>query len=290
MRVLVTGAAGFIGQYLVRKLSQQNEVLAAYRSSPGGPAPGVEWVQLDLGSSEFRSRLPRNLDGIIHLAQSANYRDFPVGAPDVFNVNVAATARLVEHAVEAGAKAFVLASSGSVYAPSNRPIEESGPKVVCDLYGTSKLAAEILCGPYMSELSVSTLRLFFPYGPQQQGRLIPTLIERVLTGRPVTLSGPSGGMRFNPMHVDDVVRVFVAALTEGWSEVLNVGVEQTLTVREAALIIAKRLGRRVSFDLIGETEPLALVPDLTRLRARLDTSHFRSFNDGIESVLTAVER
>ena len=290
MRVLVTGAAGFIGQHLVRELAKHHEVVAAYGSRPGDSELDVEWLQIDLRAADFGTRLPRRLDGIIHLAQSARYREFPAGASDVFDVNVAATARLLEHGVASGAQTFVLASTGSVYAPSHQPVNESGPTAAGDLYGTSKLAAEILCRPYASELSVSALRLFFPYGPQQQGRLVPTLIERVATGRPVTLSGTTGGMRFNPMYVDDVVWVFMAALTEGWSEVLNVGAEQTLTVREAALTIAKRLGRRAAFEVTDETQPLSLVPDLTRLRTRIDTRRFRAFDEGIQSVLDAIER
>ena len=70
------------------------------------------------------THLPSHIDGVLHLAQSHAYRDFPAGAVDMFRVNVASTASLLEYARRAGASRFYLASTGSVYEPYTRGMAE----------------------------------------------------------------------------------------------------------------------------------------------------------------------
>src|SRR5262245_66645035 len=114
MRVVVTGAAGFIGSALLRRLAG-HEVIAVIR--PGCTVAGAECIPLDLSQPLDVALLPSRIDVVIHLAQSSRARIFPQGAADAFAVHVASTAALLDWATRAGASRFCLVSTGSVYEP-----------------------------------------------------------------------------------------------------------------------------------------------------------------------------
>ena len=134
MRVLVTGATGFLGRHVLPVLAERHKVVAMARR----PVEGFETVVADL-TDEFE--LPAGLDAVVHLAQSRRYREWPEGAADMYAVNVHATFRLL---ARAGAGRFVYASTGGIYAPSPAPLREDDPVAPSGFYPRSKLAAEVL--------------------------------------------------------------------------------------------------------------------------------------------------
>ena len=95
----------------------------------GGDAGGVTWLEADLTRPGVQRALPGGAQGVIHLAQSRHDRTFPEGADDVVDVNVAATARLLDYARSAGAGRFVLASTATVYRRSQGPLTEDSPSI-----------------------------------------------------------------------------------------------------------------------------------------------------------------
>src|ERR1700688_1883265 len=114
MRILVTGATGFLGRHLL-PLMNGHEIfaLARHPASSSMDGPWVNWIEADLSREVDVHRLPSKMDAIIHLAQSSRFRDFPGGAGDVFAVNVAAPSALMQWAVTAGVSRAVFASTGT---------------------------------------------------------------------------------------------------------------------------------------------------------------------------------
>src|SRR2546426_11157922 len=113
----------------------------------GGALPHhahVHAIAQNLAGPIDPSRLPASVDVIIHLAQSRQFRRFPEQAADIFAVNTAATARLLDFARRAGARSFVYASSGGVYGGSETPLSESAALRPGNFYAASKTAAELL--------------------------------------------------------------------------------------------------------------------------------------------------
>ena len=196
MRILLTGATGFIGRRLTTLLSQRgHEVVCLLRPDTPCP-PGAKSIQADLGRTDAIGTLPSG-DALIHLAQSSRYRGFPDAADDVFSVNTGSTARLLVLARHNGTRSFVFASTGSVYSMRDAPCREEAALQPDDFYAASKVAAEALLRPYAHHFRTCALRLFAPYGAGQHDRLVPTLIERVREHRPISLDGGAGGLRLS---------------------------------------------------------------------------------------------
>jgi nucleoside-diphosphate-sugar epimerase len=255
VRLLITGATGFIGRHLLAELAGRHELIALTRGGPPSELAGLaEWIAQDLAEPIVTTRLPGRVDGIIHLAQSARYKEFPAGAADVYAVNVHSTFDLIEWGRQAGAGVFILASTGGVYRYSDRPVREDDPVDPGGFYFRSKYAAEVLLGAYGESLRPVILRPFFVYGADQREMLIPTLVDRVLSRKEILVEGDPG-LRVNPIHVEDAVRVFEPALTRAVSGVVNIAGPDALAIGDMV-------------RLLGET--LKLKPVLRHREARAD--------------------
>jgi nucleoside-diphosphate-sugar epimerase len=272
MRILVTGAGGFVASHLIPTLAEEgHEVFGLAQEAARVPvAAGVTPVEADL-RRPLDVALPR-LDAIVHLAQ-ANV-SFPTGARDLVLVNVAGTQQLLDQAREQKAR-FVYASSGSVYGLGEGAVAEDDPRRATDFYAVTKRSAELAVEAYRSYVEATILRLFTPYGPGQRDRMVSKLIERVRNGTPVVLND-GGRPRATPIFVEDVVRIVRAALGGEAHAVVNVAGDEVVSVRELAELIGEALGREPVFedgsseaegDLVGSNklmhrlyEPGPLVP------------------------------
>lgn len=266
-RLLVTGASGLLGaRFVALAASQGHEVCAVGRSAPEPPQPNVRPIAMDLACPLDRSALPPQIDAVLHLAQSRRFREFPDGAGDVFAVNVARTAELLDYAHGAGATHFVLASTGGVYAPSAEPLtEDSALATKPGFYPASKRAAELLAHPYAGLMTVAILRFFFIYGAGQgSDMLMPRLVASVREGRPIQLQGDDG-LSLNPVHVDDAAAAVLAATEMEESATVNVAGPSTVTLREIAGLIGAELGVEPRFELDEGSAP-SLVAETARMR------------------------
>ncbi len=261
MAVLVTGGNGFLGSAVLKQLSGEHEVVALHR--PGAALEqidGVRWLEQDL-SAPLANGLPEQIDAVVHLAQSRRYREFPEGAVDVYEINAAATVRLLDYCRRAGGSTFTYASSGAVYASGPDPVSESDIPMPGNFYGASKLCGEQAVEQFRGLLNAHSLRFFFIYGPGQRNMFVPGLLGRVSDGQDVTLAG-ADGIRVNPIFVEDAARAVVRTLELQDSHTLNIAGPDTVSVREIAEIGGRLLGREPSFA-IGDAQP-DLVASLRR--------------------------
>ncbi|HKA08447.1 MAG TPA: NAD(P)-dependent oxidoreductase [Gemmataceae bacterium] len=286
--VFVIGGAGFMGRHVVRHLvAHRLRVVATYRPGRAPAAePRVEWLPADLATADT-ANWPKRVDALVYLAQSARWREFPVGAEDVFRVHVAAVHRAAEHARAAGAKRFIHMSTGTVYAQTREPARETDPIPIGadrSFYAASKLAAELLLGPYSASFGVVQLRLFMPYGPcQNEQMLLPAIAGKVRDGVPVDLHG-SNGLSCNPTAIGDVAETVRRCLSLDGSHILNVAGPEVLTLRQVAEAIGSVIGRSPRFANKPETPPV-IVGDMTRLKASLGWQPPTRFSDGVRDWL-----
>lgn len=289
MRILVTGATGFVGRHVLAALAG-HEVFATTRGRHRGhPTPAhVEWLDVNLSEGLDTAKLPRRMDAILHLAQSDRYREFPAGAPDVFRVNVDVPAQLMLWAKTAGVSRAVFASTGTVYEPFSGPMHELAAVAPTGYYGASKLACETLTLPFQSaDLSVAHMRIFFVYGPGQGNSMIARIMDNVRGGQPVTLPKSGDGLLFAPTYVADTARVLVQACIEGWRGVWNLASPHAISMHDFITAVGQAAGRSPVVQLTEQAPPLPIVPDLAKLGARLDVASFVKPAEGIKRTLVA---
>ena len=269
--VLVTGATGLLGASVVRLLAGDHRVWAIARRPPEDHG-GVCWVTHDLRRPALPADLPGHVDVVIHLAQAREFREFPARAPDTYAVNVGSTALLLDFAVAAGARQFIVASTGGVYDRGSEPHQEDEPTRLegCpSFYLATKMASEVLVRAFGSQFGVCVLRPFFIYGRgQDAAMLLPRLVERLRAGQTISLDGVDG-MRFNPVHVSDAARAVVSAMELGDSWVVNVAGPQVLSLREAVEELAAQLGVPAQIAASPRKSPTDYLADMTRMTALL---------------------
>ena len=282
MRILLTGATGFVGRHLLATLAPQHDVFALARELPDTTPEGVNWIEQDLARP--LEGVPGQIDAVVHLAQSRRYREFPEGSGDLFEVNVASTFRLLEYARQAGARSFVHASTGGVYGGGEGPLDEGAPLRVLGFYPASKLSAEALVRGYETVFTTVLLRFFFVYGPGQTGMLVPTLIDKVRSGEELTVQGDEG-LRINPIHVEDTIAVFEPALALERSDVFNVSGDETVSIRQLIRVIEDAVGRSASVRTTDETPAEDLIGANQKMKDVLGVTPRISLVEGIRSML-----
>ena len=290
MKWLITGANGFIGRNLMRHLLSKNDddvYIVLQRSAPEINHPRLQFLKGDL-NGDFTPVLQNVVvDGILYLAQSARFREFPKGASDVFNVNTQAPARLADWASSKGVKQFLYASTGSVYQLSNETIIESAPVMAGSFYAASKLAAEQLLTPYSAYFNVKLLRIFNPYGPGQENMLIPGLIERVRKGGQVTLNGGQG-LVFRPLFITDLTEILYRLMqqrNEIGCEVFNLGGNETTDLSKVVRFIAAESGVELNVIEPAGSQPLMLIADSEKIYKLVNYIPVVHWEDGIKHCL-----
>jgi len=270
--ILVTGANGLLGRHIIKRLVHDDfKVFSLVRNEPESCVDGVDYIKVNLGGDWSCNLLPTHIDSIIHLAQSDKFREFPEQALDVFQVNIASTAKLLDYAAKVKCKNFIYASSGGVYGAGSSAFSENSPiSPVGNLgyYLGSKLCSEILVQSYTEIMNVTALRFFFMYGPgQKRSMLIPRLVDNIKNAQPISLQGEQG-ISINPIHVNDAVNALMNTFTLKQSSIINIGGPQVLSLRQIGDIIGEKLGKEPQYDKVSG-KPNDLIGDVSLMKELL---------------------
>lgn len=270
MEILVTGANGFIGSVLCQRLYPEHRLFCVFRAPDRVVHyPGASEIVQDLAEDLDLSLFPSEIDGIIHLAQSHDFRLFPEKAAEIFRVNDTATLQLLEYGRKAGVRSFIYASSGGVCGYKKGVMVESDPPNPVSFYLTSKYISECLVRSYSSYFSTIILRYFFVYGDgQQKDMLIPSLIYRVQTGQEVIVHGRDG-IRINPIFVEDAAQATASALDLVGHEVIHVAGKEAVSIIELSEMIGKLVGRAPIYRYEDDFGGMHLVGCIEKMRTRL---------------------
>jgi nucleoside-diphosphate-sugar epimerase len=256
---VVTGAAGFIGSAVCRRLLADGETVRGIdcltktydveqkmgNISPLIDHPSFNLLYADLASSDIDPIL-EGADTIYHLAGQASVsRSWGVPFADYTRNNIDATQRLLEACADRSLRKVVHASSSSVYGDAEvRPTPETVLPRPVSPYGVTKLAAEHLCHVYHHNRGVPTaaLRLFTVYGPGQRPDMaFHRLVRAALERQPFMVNG-DGFQSRDFTHVNDVVDAVVAAARSSWTGVANIGGGSSTTLREVIAVVEQQCG------------------------------------------------
>lgn len=220
MKVLVTGAAGFIGGYLLEALAKRGDTVLAtdLRPPKGAPAAGITWLALDVARADevYRAMLSARPDAVVHLASwlAAPCETNPLRG---WEINFRSTQFLLDAGLAAGLKKFVLTSSISVFGRGvPEPVRDDAIKEPATIYGQTKLACEHLLRWYRHKhgLGVGAARFPWVYGPGRETGITAAysskLFDAIARGQPLDIT--FGDERGDWLYVKDAVKALLLLL------------------------------------------------------------------------------
>ncbi len=279
--IVVTGAAGFIGQHLTQRLlaagdapivAVDNLHRGAWGDLTAPAAPDrLTVVEGDVRDPALCTEVMAGADTVFHLAAQSNVIGALEDTRYSFETNVAGTFNVLSAAQAAGVQCVVLASSREVYGePDRLPVPEAAPLTAKNPYGASKVAAEayarVFDGPAMR---VVILRLANVYGPGDRGRVIPIFLDRARRGEPLILYGGQQVIDFVP--VDLVVDAFLRAAEIRPAGPINVGSGRGTALTALADRVLALTGSPAGTEVVPArtAEVVRFVADVTRMQAHL---------------------
>jgi UDP-glucuronate 4-epimerase len=314
VRVVVTGAVGFIGYHVTRALAARGDEVLVVDDFSDAPypraekrrneadlrreVPGLRVLEACVTDRAALAPLFEGAGAVVHLAGLAGVRPSFEDPARYARVNVEGTAVVHELATAAGAERLVFASSSSVYGNSTPlPAREDAPAVVPESpYGASKRAAELVASAMCRrtpDLRCAALRFFTVYGPRQRPEMAITLFTRaILAGQALRVFG-DGSMRRDFTHVDDIVRGVLAALDgapRGF-RAYNLGSGAPIALEELTRAIADAAGAplRVEHAPVPLGDVDATFADVERARQELGWEPRIPLREGLRTVVDWVE-
>ena len=314
MRILITGAAGFLGSHLAdRFLRDGHEVVGLDNFLTGRPdniahLMGHERFEFVRHNVSTYTYVAGPVDGVLHFASPASPIDYLEHPIATLKVGALGTHNALGLAKAKGAR-FFLASTSEVYGdPLIHPQPESywgnvnpiGPRGV---YDEAKRFAEAMTMAYHRAHGVDTriVRIFNTYGPRMRpydGRVVSNFIVQALLGQPITMYG-DGSQTRSFCFVDDEIEGIYQLFMRGDSSPTNIGNPNEFTVRQLAELVLELTGSNstLAFNPLPEDDPKVRQPDITRARALLGWEPKVDLREGVQrtidyfrSVLKAAER
>ncbi|MBY6049380.1 NAD-dependent epimerase/dehydratase family protein [Vannielia litorea] len=292
MKVVITGARGFIGQNLAhyfRSTGSKVTLIGIDRYSDGPASERDVFDQFHTGcfTSDAALRLAASGDAVVHLAAQASVQQSMIDPLGTFENNAARSHRLIDHLRRHAPHVhFVFASTGAV-SQDEGPIDESATANPASPYGASKLATEALMAAYASAWDFAGVSLRFSnvYGPRsrRQGGVIPHFCRRLLAGAPLRING-DGGQTRDYIYVDDISRAIAGAVAMRAEGLYQLGTGVPTSLNEVVSIF-RALGSGAALQvehgpaLCGEIRHNCA--NIARARADLGFVPRHSLRDGI---------
>jgi dTDP-glucose 4,6-dehydratase len=302
MRILITGAAGFLGSHLAERfLKEGHEVVGLDNYVTGSRAnveilstyPEFSFVEHDISKPIY---LAEKLDGVLHFASPASpvdYLELPIQTLKVGSLGTHNSLGLAK----AKRARFLLASTSEVYGdPLIHPQREDywgnvnpvGPRGV---YDEAKRFAEALTMAYhrVHQIQTRIVRIFNTYGPRMRlddGRAIPAFMSQALRGQDVTVFG-DGSQTRSLCYVSDLVEGVVRLMMSDTAEPVNLGNPQEMSIRALAEKVIELTGSpsRIVERPLPVDDPRVRQPDISLARAALQWKPQVTLDEGLQRTI-----
>ena len=299
MRIVIAGAAGFVGSHMCDRLLDEGHTVVAIDNFITGSPRNLAHLENHSGF-QFREQditQPMTLDGhadaVINMASPASPKDYLEHPIETLDVGSIGTRNMLELARVCGAR-FLLTSTSECYGdPLVHPQVETywgnvnpvGPR---SCYDESKRFAEALTMAYHRKhgLRTNIARIFNTYGPRMKlndGRVVPAFLDQALRGQPMTVFG-SGSQTRSFCYVSDLVDGLYRLMVSDERYPVNLGNPQEITIREFAEQIRKLTGTesQVVFEPLPEDDPKQRKPDIAKARRLLGWEPRVPLGEGLE--------
>ena len=308
-RVLITGAAGFIGSHLCDRFIAEGYRVIGMDNFLTGSAdniahllemPNFKFIKYDVTEFVY---IAESVDIILHFACPASPFDYLKHPIHTMKVDSLGTLNTLGLARNKKAR-YVFASTSEIYGdPEVHPQKEEywgnvnsvGPRAV---YDEAKRFSEAMTMAYyrVHGIDARIVRIFNTYGTRMRlhdGRVIPNFISQALQNEPITLFGDGKQTRSFCYISDLVAGIYKMATLDGLdSRVINLGNPDEYTIKQLAEIIKRMVGSSADFVYhpLPEDDPRRRKPDITKARQYLDWQPQVSIEDGLKQAITYFEK
>lgn len=263
MNALVVGGSGCLGTALTDFMISEGHTITLAGRTQNNNKSRFEF--LDLNNQESVECFDvSKFHRIYYLAQSEEYKNYPLGISSTFKVNAQAPITLAKHGIQNGSS-FVYISTGSVYSPSNKPLRENSGLVDetnASMYAMSKILAEVSLLDIGGDIKI--FRPFFIYGENaRDSTLIAKIKSNVVKSTPTYLQGRNG-MTLNPISSRDASRA-IEFMVGTELKVINLAGSEITNLREIAVRFGAQLGQEPIFQTKEDEMSPYLVGDINLL-------------------------
>jgi dTDP-glucose 4,6-dehydratase len=310
LKILITGAAGFLGSHLSdRLIFEGHQVVAMDNFITGSPDnishlaghPNFQFIKHDVSNFIF---VPGKVDAVLHFASPASpnasspkgYINLPI---QTMKAGALGTHNSLGVARSHGAR-FLLASTSEIYGdPLEHPQKETywghvdpiGPRSV---YDEAKRFAEALTMAYhrVHQINTRIVRIFNTYGPRMHlddGRVVPNFIKQALLQEPLTIYG-DGSQTRSFCFVDDLIEGIIRLLFSDIVEPVNIGNPEEISIVDFARIINRLTHNPAGIifmdDSRGQSDPQRRRPDISRATKLLDWQPTICLEEGLQKTIS----
>ena len=302
MRILVTGAAGFVGSHMCDRLLAEGHTVVAVDNFVTGSEKNLEHLAGHARFQFIRHDITQpladqgSLDAVLNMASPASPKDYLEHAIETLEVGSVGTRNMLELARAANAS-FLLTSTSECYGdPLEHPQAETywgnvnpvGPR---SCYDESKRFAEAMTMAYHRThgLRTSIARIFNTYGPRMKlddGRVVPAFMAQALRGEPITIFG-DGSQTRSFCYISDLVEGIYRLMLSGEHLPVNLGNPNEMTVRQFAEHILRVTGSAspVVYRPLPEDDPKQRQPDIAKARRVLGWEPCVGLDEGLRLTL-----
>jgi dTDP-glucose 4,6-dehydratase len=296
VKVLITGAAGFIGSNLAKAHLEQGDEVHGVDNLSTGQMRNIDHLEglnfINASVSESIDSLPKKVDVIYHFASPASPEKYMAQALNTMEVNTTGTLNLLNYAASEGSR-LIFASTSEIYGdPLESPQQENywgnvnpiGPRSV---YDEAKRFGETFVAHFQREqlANAGIIRIFNTYGPNMDpydGRVVSNFIRQALQGKPLTIYG-SGEQTRSFCYIDDLVRGIMAMALSNQPGPINLGNPEERTLLNLAELVLKTTNSESTLEFLElpEDDPKQRCPDITKAKTLLDWEPTIDISTGI---------
>lgn len=308
-KILVTGAAGFIGAHVASALLKRGDEVVCIDNFNDYYDPTLKearvsallgdyksvWHRVDIGNIEAIKKVfsDNKFDAVCHLAAQAGVR-YSLERPELYvQSNVVGTQNVVQHAIASGVTKFIFASSSSVYGNNKKlPFSEIDPvEKPISLYAATKRSGELLLHAYHSlhGLNVTCLRFFTAYGPWGRPDMAYFKFAKAIVADQSIDVYNNGALKRDFTFIDDIVSGVLLAIdhTSGF-EVINLGNSHPVELGNFIEILERELGSSVKKNMMPMQpgDVLATYADITKAKSMLNWQPTTSIEEGLKKFIS----
>ena len=309
MRILVSGAAGFLGSHLCERLIREGHTVVGLDNFVTGSRANLSGLDGNPAFSFLEHDVSRpipvdgKLDAVLHFASPASpNKASPIGYPNLPLETLRAGSHGTDHCLQLclrDSARFLTASTSEVYGdPLEHPQTEAywghvDPIGLRSMYDEAKRFAEAMTMAYQRKYGVNThiVRIFNTFGPRMSlddGRVVPNFVQQALAGQPLTVYG-DGAQTRSFCYVDDLVEGIYRLLLSEEHLPVNIGNPNETSILDFAEIINRLTGNRAGITFRPDErlggDPQRRRPDISRARALLGWEPKVSLEDGLKRTI-----